>query len=256
MRRRDFARLAAMAAAMPMLARAARADEWLHDQVVVYADHALRPVLTRFGGDIAREHGVKLRLFTASPGQSIGLLAHNTQGDLLLTLTGFMDRAAEAGVIGAGRKKLWRNSLVFAARGQGGAAAPADPASLEAALAGGRLAVTDPTTAATFDGFAVLDKLGVRDKLGARVQGAANTPDALGMLRDGAVALALVHASEAMGSPEFRVALTVPATAHEPIEYEVALAKKAWSRNQDKFIAWLGAEGATIARAHGLEVLA
>ncbi len=75
------------AALRPHRARA----EWLRDEIVVYANAALRPVLAA----IARRYPAQLRVFCAAPRQLLGWLAHGTQDDVPI---------AQASVISAAQR--------------------------------------------------------------------------------------------------------------------------------------------------------
>lgn len=238
------------------LPSAARAAEWLHDPVVFYADNALRPVLERLGARYQTEHGVLWRVYAAAPRNSLGLLATGTQDDILITLTNEAAQAEARGLIAPGRLPLWRNTLVFAALGAAQPAAEFTPQALLAALGGGKLAVTDPTPSATFNGLAVLDRAGLGGLLRGHVQGAINTEQAAGMLHTGDATVALLHASEAATLPGLRTLMAVPPSAYDPITYDVALTKSAWSRNQDRVITFLRALPADTLAGLGLEPIA
>ncbi len=249
--RRRLLAAAGLAAMLP----AAASAEWLRDEIVVYCDPALRPVLDAVAARFRRAHAITLRIFCAAPGQMLGLLAHGTQDDVLITLAPFMRQGEQSGLVAQG-KPLWRNRLVFAARSAQGPGAPFDAAALTARLADGKLAVPDPTPAAAVDGASVLQRLGLGDRLAGRVQGAVDTGDALAMLRRGDVAMALCHISQVAGATDIGAAMLVPESAHDPITYDVALTKSAWSRNQDKLLADLAGPAREDAAAFGLAVLA
>lgn len=243
------------AGALTLLPAIARA-EWLRDEIVVYADPALRPVMAALGAQFRTARGIRVRTFCAAPGQMLGLLAHGTQDDVLITQTGPMTEAAKRGLISGAPRTLWRNRLVFAARGDGPRDAAFDAGALAAALADGRLALPDPSDACTIDGPALLTKLNATDKLTGRVLGAADTEDAVATLQRGEAALALCHASQVATAPGLRVAMRVPDDAYAPIDYAAALSHAAWSRYQDPFMAWLATDAAHAVPALGLEVLA
>jgi len=229
--------------------------EWLRDEVVVYCDPVLRPVLGAIAARFNQLQGITLRIFCAAPGQMLGLLAHGTQDDVLITLSPFMRQGEQSGLVAPG-KLLWRNRLVFAGAGENQQAAAFDAAAFRAMLGGGILAVPDATPAATVDGQAVLRRLGLTGALDGRVQGAATTGDALDMVRQGAAAMALCHISEVANAGGLCAAVLVPDQAYDPIVHEVALSQKAWSRNQDKLLAYLAGAGGEQASSFGLAVLA
>jgi len=234
------------AAAWPRRASA----EWLRDEVVVYADPALRPVL----GAIAARYPATLRVFCAAPAQMLGLLAHGTQDDVLISETRFVVQAQGAGLAAPGVHLLWRNQLALAGRGPVSDTAPFSAAGLLAALGNGKLAVPDPRPSANLDGMAVLDRLGLTAALAGRIQGAASTTDALGMLHTGDAVMALCHVTEIMADSGVHIAMRVPQTAYDPIEYAAVLTKTAWSRHQAGLIAAL--PQAPEAGRFGLEALA
>lgn len=241
------------AALVPMAAQA----EWLHEPVVFYADHALRPVLEALGARYVLEHQVIWRVFCASPRQSLGLLAHGTQGDVLITLNSAMDAAASQGLLGTGIGQhavpLWRNRLVIAARGAPGVEVEFSPAALLAALGTGKLAMTDPVPGVTFAGAEVLARAGMGSLLAGKTLGTINTEAAAAMLGTGEAELALLHSSEVAGVAGLRTVMALPATAYNPIIYSAALTKAAWSRNQDRVLSYLAALDQAKLAEHGLE---
>lgn len=243
------------AGALSLLPAVARA-EWLRDEIVVYADPALRPAMVVLGARFRAFRGVRVRTFCAAPGQMLRLLAHGTQDDVLITQTGPMAEAAQHGLVSGVPRKLWRNRLVFAARGDGARDAAFDAGGLVAALGDGRLALPDASDACTVDGPALLAKLSFGRLLSGRVLGAADTEDAVATLRRGEAALALCHSSEVTGTPGLRVAMRVPDDTYDPIVYAAALSHGAWSRYQDPFMAWLAGDAANAVPGLGLQVLA
>jgi molybdate transport system substrate-binding protein len=226
--------------------------EWLRDGIVIYADPELRPVLTELDAQYQRSNPGSPTVFSAPPGQLLGLLAHDTQNDVLLTQSAFMDRAVAQKLVQDVRHTLWRNRLVVA--GRAGAATLGDfrADALKAALKGGVLAVPDASDASAVDGPALLEKLG----LSVRVQGAVSTGDGLDMLRGGHVALAVCHATELTADPGLVRVMALPDEAYPPIVYQAALTAKAWSRYQSPWLAYLSGGAAALARQSGLEVLA
>jgi molybdate transport system substrate-binding protein len=243
--------LAPFGAAIAAAAMPARA-EWLRNGIVIYADPELRPVLAALDTAYRRTNPGSPTVFSAPPGQLLGLLAHDTQNDVLLTQTAFMDRAFVQKLVQEGRQTLWRNRLVVAGRPGAAAFGAYKPDDLKAALQGGRLAVPDASDASALDGPALVAKLG----LTVRVQGAANTADGLDMLRQGQVALAVCHATELAADAGLVRVMALPDDAYPPIIYQVALTKTAWSRYQAPFLTYLSGAASPLARQYGLEVLA
>lgn len=228
---------------------------WLRDQVVVYADPTLKPLLTTLAEDFAHLTGAKLYVFAAPPRQMLELLAHNTQCDILITGPKFLNEAQYRGLVKGEILPLWRNRLVFAARQSSKPAAPFDKSSLLQALADNRLALPDPVPGSTVDGPSVLTRLGL-DLPPHQIIGAPNAEMAADMVLDGTARLALVQATEIPPRPALQTAFTVPSDAYEDIQYGAVLTKSAWSRNQQKCLTFLhSAASLRTARAAGLEDL-
>ncbi len=223
--------------------------EWLRDGIVIYAEPALVAPLAVLNADFRTRHAGTPRVFAAPPTQMLGLLAHGTQADILITQTGFMDRAVAGGLVAPAPRVLWRNRLVLAARRGAFAPAPFSAAALRGALGGGVLAVPDATAASTVDGPALLAALGVQ----ARVQGVADTADGLAMVRAGTAAMAVCHASEIAGDTGFSRVMALPDAAYPAIVYQAALTKSAWSRNQMALLDDFGGYDAGRLQAIGLE---
>jgi ABC-type molybdate transport system substrate-binding protein len=223
--------------------------EWLRDDIVVYAEPALAPVLGALSADFRRIHPGTPRLFTAPPAQMLGLLAHNTQADMLIAQSAFMDRAASSGLTAPGPPPvLWRNRLVLATT----TATPMpdfNAAALSATSAGAPIAAPDPSDASTIDGPRLLAALGIT----ARVQGTAATQDALDMLRAGTASLALCTETELLADPALHRAATLPDGSYPAITASAALTKTAWSRNQMALLDFLRATPASRWRGLGLE---
>ncbi len=245
-------RVVLAAAIMGATTLAARA-EWLRDEVVVYADPALRGLVGALGARFVQAQ--RVRCFCAAPLQMVALLAHGTQDDVLITQSAAMNSAAQAGVVSGPRGPLWRNRLVFAARGAGPAARDFDVAALRDAVGSGRLALPDPSDASAIDGPALLHRLGAGDTVAGLVLGAADSEDAVATLQRGEAAVALCHASEVAGDPALRVLMRIPDNAYEPIIYEAALSHAAWSRYDAPFMAFLRSGASADAVQYGLELL-
>ena len=218
---------------------------------MVYGDPALRQTLTGLGSAFQHTHPGNPRIFAAPPAQMLGLLAHGTQADMLVTTTAFMDRAVQSGLVADARRTLWRNRLVIAGR-EGLAAQPFSPAALDGVLAGGVLAAPDDTDASDVDGVAIMSRLAP----GVHLQGTANTSDALDMVRAGTARLALCHQTELANDPSLARIMAVPDDAYTPIIYQAALTRTAWSRNQMALLDFLAGDAAPRARELGLEVMA
>jgi len=187
----------------------------------------------------------------------VAQVERQTRTDLLILPTDAMDEASRLGLIQQEtRRFLARNPLVFAAlRGFG--QAPVDADALLRQLGDGRLAATDPTSAATFDGTAALDRLGLLQLLAGRLMGAANAGDVAFLLQTGAARFGLLPQSVVRADPEFVVALVVDPGRLPPDRIEAALNHAAQSPSAQAFLDFLTTRQA-VARllATGLETAA
>jgi hypothetical protein len=106
----------------------------------------------------------------------------------------------------------------------------------------------DPTTAASFDGRAVL-QAATPQVLPARIIGVSDTPEVTAMVRNDRI-LGLVHATEAH-APGLHVAEAVGAP---PTPISGALVANGQSANAAALLAFIGsAQGAAVLRAAGME---
>jgi hypothetical protein len=243
-----LARRTLLLAPLAAAATPARA-EWLRDGIVLYAEPALLPVLDALDGAYRRTRPGAPVIFTAPPGQLLGLLAHDTQADILIVQRQYMETAQVASLVKAPIPGIWRNRLVVVGP-RGVPDRPFSAAALAQALAGGILAVPDASDASAIDGPALLQRLDL--PAGIRVQGTAGTRDALDMVHLGTAALAICHETERLADPGLSRAMALPDSAYPPITYQAALTTRAWSRYQDALLAYITGPGAPIARAAGL----
>lgn len=214
-----------------------RAAPWLRKYVVVYCDPTLKPVLRA----AAAGFGAPVILFAAPPALSIGLLAHGTQDDLLITTPAMAAQAASAGVLAGGdTPPRWRNHLVLAGlRGQGGRLAGLDAAAVLARLGDGRFALSDASPAATIDGPAVIDALGLTGALAGRTVPAVDTGEVGPLLRSGAARIGLCHRTDVRADDGIEEIAALPDASYPPIAYCVRRTRHAWSMNMDAFETYL-----------------
>ena len=116
---------------------------------------------------------------------------------------------------------------------------------LQAALAGGRLAMGDAkfVPAGKYAKIA-LENLGLWRMVEARLASSENVRAALGFVAQGEAPLGIVYATDAAAEPRVRVVATIPASAHPPITYPVALTSGSSNPAAIKFVEFLRAAGA------------
>jgi molybdenum ABC transporter molybdate-binding protein len=214
----------------------------------------LQPALRRVARLFAAAAGpAPVHLFSAPSSLMLAQIERQTQTDLLITTITALDDAARGNLIKSGtRVGAWRDGLVIAGRRD-------DPSGSDIArlVGDGRLAVTDPTLFETFDGPAVLARLGLADALTHRLIGAANTAEVVFLVKTGAARLGLMQRTDALADPSLVVALAVPEDACPPLLYGAAITVTAASPKAQPFIDFLGSEQArSQLRSDGLEWVA
>ena len=226
--------------------------------VALYCDPTLAPAMRQMGALFKARTRAPVAVLSAPPTLMRAQIERHTRDDVLITLADSMDEAVSRGLVRLDtRFKGWRNRLVLAARaGEVSPAAASDPASLARSLRNGRLAVTDGTVAAAFDGPAVLDRLGLTPAVAGKVLGAANTSDVAFLVTTGAARLGLLYLTDVRADPTLAVvAMLDPAAA--PTAYASGMNRQAQSPNAQAFLDFLlTPEAAELLRAQGLETTA
>jgi len=198
--------------------------------VAVFCDAALAPCIRALGVAFP----APVHVFSAPPPLMLAQIARETQTDLLITLASAMDESVRLGlVVPETRYDGWQTQLVFAAAARSG---PVGLSELPHFLADSKLAVTDPTDAATFDGYVVIERLNLPASVTSRLTGAANTDDIVYLVETGGARLGLVHLTDVKTRPSLRVFATLDL---EPVRYAAAAAKDAKSQNTRNFLAYL-----------------
>ena len=97
-----------------------------------------------------------------------------------------------------------------------------------------------------------MDALGVWERLSPSLVQVENARLATALVARGEVPFGIVYATDAMGSENVEVIAELPASAHAPIRYPMALIE---ARTQPLYDKLLSAEAAEVFTAHGFEVL-
>lgn len=147
------------------------------------------------------------------------------------------DLAAKRLIVPSTRTDFLGNRLVIVASRRNPANVPLRPArALASALTAGPLALADPRSVpAGRYAKAALQTLGVWQAVAPRIVGTENVRAALTLVERGAAPLGIVYATDARASQRVRVAAVVPAGAHPPIRYPVALLKASTSPDAAAF---------------------
>jgi ABC-type molybdate transport system substrate-binding protein len=206
--------------------------------VVLYCTPALEAPLREVARRYTAASHVEVHMFVAPPDGLTGLTKHRARADVVAADTPTVAALASGGVVrGETVASLGLDPFVLIAE-QG--AAPGAP---------GATVLPDQTTAASFDGRAVL-QAAVPPLPPAKIIGVSDTPEVSAMVRTDAGLLGLVHATEAH-APGLRVAAVVPVP---PTPMSVGLVSLGQSANAGALLAFIvGAEGAAVLHAAGME---
>jgi molybdate transport system substrate-binding protein len=136
---------------------------------------------------------------------------------------GWMDEvAAKRLIVPATRATFLGNRLVIVAAAGTHMRAPAGGARLARFLAGGALAMADPSVPAGKYGRQALTKLGVLAAVQPHIVSAENVRATLALVERHAAPLGIVYATDARASTKVRIAGVFPEDTHPPITYPVA----------------------------------
>ncbi|MFI5010963.1 MAG: molybdate ABC transporter substrate-binding protein [Hyphomicrobiales bacterium] len=115
-----------------------------------------------------------------------------------------------------------------------------DAASLEAALAGGRIA-TGAVETVPVGRYAkmALQKLGLWATLETRIAPAENVRAALSYVARGEAPLGIVYATDAAAEPKVKIVATFPRDSHPPIIYPFAVTSAAKGEGAARFLSFL-----------------
>ncbi len=227
-------------------ARAETLPDW--PDVVVFCEPTLLHAMTDLGAVFHAQTGTPVRVFTA-PGSMLVRQANHTRNDILvLQGSAAMDEAAQIDAIRPEtRVSVGGNRLVVARRGAGG------EAGLASALDAQTVAAVDPgvpelTGRATQQ---ALDAAGLSPK----ISGVVGTADAVFLLETGAVARAVVFATDVAANPGLSVAAVVPPESYPRVTYLAAVSHDARGATPGRFLALLTSpEGQKHLHDSGLEI--
>lgn len=184
--------------------------------VTVFCDPTLAPLMRSVGAPY------EVAVLSAPASLMLAQITRHTHNDVLFTLSDAMDQAvAQALVVPGTRADGFGNTLVLASL-----------AGWRGKVAAARVAVTDPTPAASLDGRAVL---AANHFSPAAVLGAANTGDVAFLVLTGAAELGLVYLTDVKAEPRLRVVQRLIG----PVAYSAAVNAHAYSPNAQGFISLL-----------------
>jgi molybdate transport system substrate-binding protein len=240
----------------------AHADYPVAPDVVVFCEPTLSYAITDVAALWRSETGIHVRVFTSPTSALLEQIGHHARADVLIGEgEANAATAAKRGLIGPGSlERLWRNQLVVAALAGnlGAAGAESTAAGNLAAVAGKQpIAIVDPWAAtAGAASQEALQSLGLWQAVSTKSIGVVGTADAVYLLAQGKVPLAIVYATDVAADRSLMIAERLPAASHPPVVYWLAQTQHSLSPNTGKFISFLqNPLTRQRLRADGLEVL-
>jgi ABC-type molybdate transport system substrate-binding protein len=215
--------------------------------VVLYCSPALDAPLHRVAGDFRTLTGIEVHIFVAPPDGVIGLIRHRARDDVVVADAATVARLAAGGAVRPESVVvLGRDPFVLIAKA--GASVP-HGASVKQLAAAYPTVLPDPTTAASFDGAAVLQQ-DMQGGSPAHLIGVSDTPDVIARVSEDGGLIGLVHQTEAAG-PGIIQAATLQS---EPTRISGGLVTNGQSANAARFLDYIaGPAGEATLRKAGLE---
>lgn len=232
------------------------------DSVVVFAAASTREAVLTVAALAGDRLGIDLKASFAGSSALARQIEAGAPADLFLSAnTAWMDRLVASGLVdGASRQDLVRNRLVVIAAADSAPTGIPDPlsaaADLTSALAGGRLAIAEPDSVpAGIYAKEALTALGVWPAVAGRIAPAADVRAALALVERGEAPLGIVYATDARAASGVTVVSTIPAQAHRPIVYPIALTTGGARRSaaRDVLALFLSLDGSTAFAERGFE---
>jgi molybdate transport system substrate-binding protein len=197
--------------------------------LVVLAEPTLERALKSIGASWQARTGTRVNVFVASTALSLAQIERGARCDVILALAGAStDDAARRGVIQAASvRRVLRNGLALVGNAaEADLTAAASLSDISRLIAGKKLAIADPERDPAGRRAAdLLAKLGIAfEQSDSRVAVAESSAGVVSLLATGKTRLGIVHASDAIARPPFKLVVPLPAP-EQPIEYVAAQAR-------------------------------
>jgi len=226
--------------------------------VVILCDPAVFRAISDVGALWRQRSGVPVHVISSPTSLLIQQISHHIRSDFIIAEGDNSEAAAT-------RQQLikpgtqfggWRNRLVVAERAPPSRADSPAPSSLAVLLQANSVAIVDaPVASAGAETRTALEALGLWDELQKQSIGVASTADAIFLLAQGTVKVAVVYATDVAANPSLAIAGTLADDSYAPITYWIAQTNAAVSPKADEFGLFLRQpEALRLLEADGLEV--
>lgn len=225
----------------------ARAWDSPAPDVVLYCQPVLASACAALGDHFRQAQSVEVHVFSAPPDGLIGLVRHRARADVVLADMPTLRSMASGQLLRPETvTSLGADPFVLVARADAAIGKNSSAADLMASY---RVVLTDPTTAASFDGSAVL-LAAAKPSAAPETVGVADTASVLAEVQADRKTIGLVTATDAYAGNVSQIArLDVP-----PMQIGGAIVTLRQSRNADALLHFIaGPEGKRLLRENGLE---
>ncbi len=241
---RSFSALLLIAVSLAPTAARAQDDAGL----TVFAAASLKEALDEAAAAYRRQTGVPVRVSYAASSALARQIEQGAPADVFFSADlEWMDYLQQRNRLDvATRRSLLGNRLVLIAPRASKARVDLNrPATLLAALGGGRLAIGQTRTVpAGKYAKASLESLSLWSGVRPRLAESESVRAALMLVARGETPLGIVYASDAKSEPDVRVVATFPEDSHPPIVYPVAALRGARAAQAARFVQWLASPAA------------
>ena len=236
---RSFSALLLIAVSLAPTAARAQDDAGL----TVFAAASLKEALDEAAAAYRKQTGVPVRVSYAASSALARQIEQGAPADVFFSADlEWMDYLQQRNRLDvATRRSLLGNRLVLIAPRASKARVDLNrPATLLAALGGGRLAIGQTRTVpAGKYAKASLESLSLWSGVRPRLAESESVRAALMLVARGETPLGIVYASDAKSEPDVRVVATFPEDSHPPIVYPVAALRGARAAQAARFVQWL-----------------
>ena len=241
---RSFSALLLIAVSLAPTAARAQDDAGL----TVFAAASLKEALDEAAAAYRKQTGVPVRVSYAASSALARQIEQGAPADVFFSADlEWMDYLQQRNRLDvATRRSLLGNRLVLIAPRASKARVDLNrPATLLAALGGGRLAIGQTRTVpAGKYAKASLESLSLWSGVRPRLAESESVRAALMLVARGETPLGIVYASDAKAEPGVRVVATFPEDSHPPIVYPVAALRGARAAQAARFVQWLASPAA------------
>ena len=241
---RSFSALLLIAVSLAPTAARAQDDAGL----TVFAAASLKEALDDAAAAYRKQTGVPVRVSYAASSALARQIEQGAPADVFFSADlEWMDYLQQRNRLDvATRRSLLGNRLVLIAPRASKARVDLNrPATLLAALGGGRLAIGQTRTVpAGKYAKASLESLSLWSGVRPRLAESESVRAALMLVARGETPLGIVYASDAKSDPDVRVVATFPEDSHPPIVYPVAALRGARAAQAARFVQWLASPAA------------